>query len=124
MSLAIKSILVVDDVVESCDLLALRLVKMGYTVAKAKDGQEALAVLQHNQIDLVFLDINMPIMNGVDTLKAIRADEMSAKLAVIMLTSEDSAKSVMKCMQLGANDYITKPFSTKSIQNAIGNLKA
>src|SRR3954471_16554768 len=103
------TLLVVDDVEENRDLLSRRLKREGYDVAVAESGAAALATLAAKRIDLVLLDVMMPGISGIDVLKAIRADPRIASIPVIMATARTDSSDVVEALDLGANDYVTKP---------------
>ena len=103
------TLLVVDDVEENRDLLARRLKREGYDVAIAESGSAALATLATKRIDLVLLDVMMPGISGIDVLKAIRADPRISTIPVIMATARSDSADVVEALDLGANDYVTKP---------------
>ena len=103
------SLLVVDDNDMNRDMLARRLARRGYTVAVAADGQQALQMLEAQQFDLILLDIMMPGISGLDVLKILRERYSVADLPVIMATAKDQSEDIVTALQLGANDYITKP---------------
>lgn len=105
-----KWILVVDDDVMNLRMAEFILNKNGYSVMKAESGQDALEILKRDKIELVLLDIEMPEMNGFEVMKIIQKDEMMKKIPVIFLTADRSAETEEKCFQLGAVDYIGKPF--------------
>ena len=103
------ALLVVDDNEMNRDMLARRLIRRGYTVAVAADGYQALAMLEAQQFDLVLLDIMMPGISGLDVLKRLREKYSVADLPVIMATAKDQSEDIVTALQLGANDYVTKP---------------
>src|SRR6266446_4145581 len=109
MDTAQGSLLVVDDNPMNRDMLARRLARRGYTVAVAADGQEALTMIEAQQFDLVLLDIMMPGISGLDVLKSLRQRYSVTDLPVIMATAKDQSEDIVAALQLGANDYITKP---------------
>jgi adenylate cyclase len=102
-------LLVVDDNETNRDLIARQLARFGYTVATAADGLEALDRIRSEPVDLVLLDVLMPRLDGVETLTRIRDDERLADTPVIMLSSLDEMDGAIRCLELGATDYITKP---------------
>jgi sigma-B regulation protein RsbU (phosphoserine phosphatase) len=102
-------VLVVDDTPANRDMLARRLVRHGYEVRVAADGETALRMLDQQPFDLVLLDVMMPGMNGLDVLKAIRHKQPLTNLPVIMATAKDAGHDVVQALELGANDYVTKP---------------
>ena len=119
-------ILVVDD--ESAIRRALRppLVELGFQVFEASRGEEALQVLRAAVYDAVLLDVNMPGIGGVETLRRIRA--FAPRLPVLMLTVRDQEAEKVEALDLGADDYVTKPFSTREliarIRAAVRRVKA
>ncbi len=106
-------ILLVDD--ESAIRRALRppLMELGFQVAEASRGEEALQLLRSSGHDVVLLDINMPGIGGIETLRRIRA--FAPRLPVLMLTVRDGEEEKVEALELGADDYVTKPFSTREL---------
>jgi PAS domain S-box-containing protein len=102
-------ILVVDDDPTNRDLLGRRLVRSGYTISFAASGPEALERLAGPVVDLVLLDIQMPDMSGLSVLRAIRQNAAIARTPVLMVTAKDQSEDVVTALELGADDYITKP---------------
>lgn len=115
------SILVVDDNEENREILVHRLQRTGYQVDTASEGREALAMLRSRLVDLVLLDINMPIMDGIQVLKEIRKDEILSRIPVIMLTAIEDMKITLECMRNGACGYVTKPFDMKQLETQLNN---
>jgi CheY-like chemotaxis protein len=104
-------VLVVDDLEINRDLLARRVKRLGHTFAFAASGKEALDCLRTDSFDLVLLDITMPEMDGYEALAQIKADPTLAHIPVVMVTAIDGVDSIVRCLELGAEDYITKPFN-------------
>jgi two-component system KDP operon response regulator KdpE len=106
-------ILLVDD--ESAIRRALRppLVELGFQVVEASRGEEALQLLRSGPVDVVLLDVNMPGIGGIETLRRIRA--FAPRLPVIMLTVRDAEEEKVEALESGADDYVTKPFSTREL---------
>jgi two-component system KDP operon response regulator KdpE len=106
-------ILVVDD--EPAIRRALRppLVELGFQVTDVSRGEEALQALRTATYDVVLLDINMPGIGGIETLRRIRA--LSPRLPVLMLTVRDQEEDKVEALDMGADDYVTKPFSTREL---------
>src|SRR5580698_9026131 len=106
-------ILIVDD--ESAIRRALRppLIELGFQVAEASRGEEALQALRATIHDVVLLDVNMPGIGGIETLRRIRA--FAPRLPVLMLTVRDQEEDKVEALDLGADDYVTKPFSTREL---------
>jgi CheY-like chemotaxis protein len=103
------SVLVVDDLPANVELLEKRLKKSGLDVLTAPGGPEALKMLEQHTVDLVLLDIMMPVMSGIDVLRRIRETWSAAVLPVIMVTAKTDSQDVVEALGLGANDYVTKP---------------
>lgn len=105
-----KKILVVDDDVIFRHLVKELLEENGYLVDTAKDGVEGFEKLKKGKYDLVILDVNMPNMNGFETLNKIREDEEIFDIPVIMLTVKSMVEDQLQGFEYGADDYIAKPF--------------
>lgn len=106
---SVHTLLVVDDVEANRDLLARRLQREGFEVVQAESGRVALAQLERHKIDLVLLDVMMPGLSGLETLQAIRGNPATRALPVIMATAKTDSADVVEALDLGANDYVTKP---------------
>jgi class 3 adenylate cyclase/AmiR/NasT family two-component response regulator len=104
------TILVVDDNPANRDVLGRRLRRLGYAVLEAEDGLEALARLASGGIDLVLLDVMMPRLDGYGVLERRRTDPASRDIPVIMISALDQLDSVVRCIELGAEDYLSTPF--------------
>ena len=105
------ALLVVDDNEDNRYTLVQRLRRLRYTnVVTANDGREGLARLGERAFDLVLLDVMMPELNGYEVLAQIRADERLRHIPVIMISALDQVDSVVRCIELGAEDYLPKPF--------------
>ncbi|MDQ5853025.1 MAG: response regulator [Chloroflexota bacterium] len=104
------SLLVVDDNEGNRDMLSRRLQRQGYTVSVADNGRRALEMVQREQFDLVLLDIMMPEMSGYEVLEHLKADNTLRHIPVIVLSALDELDSVVTCIELGAEDYLPKPF--------------
>jgi len=102
-------LLVVDDNRVNRLLVARTLEQLGHRVTFAENGRQALAALRGRPADLVLLDIEMPEMNGYQTLEALRADPKLRDIPVVMMSSVDEVDSVARCIEMGAEDYLFKP---------------
>src|SRR5712692_10539695 len=102
-------ILVVDDVPDNVDILQLRLESQGYAVITAGDGEAALVSIRDKLPDLVLLDIMMPKLDGIATVKKLKADTGLPFIPVILVTARADAKDVVAGLEAGADDYLTKP---------------
>jgi diguanylate cyclase (GGDEF)-like protein len=103
------TLLLVDDDERNRDALSRRLVRNGYSVLTAASGADALAMVGAHRVDAVLLDVMMPGMSGIETLRRLRQSRSAADLPVIMVTANDSSRDVVEALDLGANDYVTKP---------------
>jgi adenylate cyclase len=104
-------VLVVDDNEMNRDMLSRRLKRQDYEVVMAEDGEKALEMLQQHAVDLVLLDIMMPKLSGYEVLEEIKKNPAMKDLPVIMISAVDDLDSVVKCIELGAEDYLFKPFN-------------
>ncbi|MGD0362156.1 MAG: EAL domain-containing protein [Bryobacteraceae bacterium] len=104
-----KPLLLVDDDPTNQDLLSRRLTRAGYTTEVAGSGYEALDVLARREVELVLLDSMMPGMSGIDLLRRLRQRFSSATLPIIMVTALGESERIVEALNLGANDYISKP---------------
>ena len=110
-----QSILIVDDESYIVTSLSYVMKNAGFAVDSAADGEEALEKINANAPDLVILDIMMPKLDGFEVCKAIRANPDWNSVRIIMLTAKGRDSEREKGLQLGADDYLTKPFSTRDI---------
>lgn len=108
-----KHILVVEDEEDILALLHFNLVKAGYQVDCAADGEEGLRKIAEKQPDLLLLDLMLPGIGGLDICRRLRDEQQTAKLPIIMLTARGEEADVVQGLELGADDYMTKPFSIK-----------
>jgi two-component system phosphate regulon response regulator PhoB len=104
-------ILVVDDETEIVALVAYHLAKTGYRVSTASSGQDALELARRERPSLIVLDLMLPGMSGFDVLEQLRLDDSTRDIAVIMLTARREEPDRIRGLSLGADDYLTKPFS-------------
>jgi DNA-binding response OmpR family regulator len=116
LSTAAPRILLVDDELSVQKLLAYPLRKEGYDVIPALDGREALERLRDNNFDLVVLDVMLPRMDGFDVCRAIRS---RSTVPIIMLTAKTEETDKVLGLELGADDYITKPFSVREFRSRV-----
>jgi phosphate regulon transcriptional regulator PhoB len=110
-----KKILVVDDEKDIVELIEYNLKKEGFSVIQAYDGESAVALAKKQKPDLLILDLMLPRMNGIDVCKAIRGNPATADLPIIMLTAKADELDKVLGLEIGADDYITKPFSVKEL---------
>jgi CheY-like chemotaxis protein len=115
-----RTILVVDDNLDSVTIMRGILEARGYAVATAMSGSEALEFLQTGTVDLVLLDIMMPVMSGIEVLQRIKQDPTVSALPVILVTAKAQDEDLLSGYQYGADYYITKPFTAKQLIYGIG----
>ncbi len=120
MSLSPSRVLIVDDNEDNRIVLARRLTKDGLEVRAAENGIQALEMLQQDPYDLVLLDIMMPEMNGYQVLEHLKEDSALRHLPVIIISAVDEFESVVRCIELGAEDYLMKPFNRVMLRARIG----
>jgi len=108
-------ILVVDDEVNIAHSLNFLMEKIGYSVRIAADGEEAIEAIKEARPDLILLDINMPRINGYQVCEMVRADPEWKDILIVMLTAKGRDIEREKGLAVGADDYITKPFSTQEV---------
>jgi sigma-B regulation protein RsbU (phosphoserine phosphatase) len=121
MSLAPSALLIVDDNEDNRYTLTRRLQREGYTnLTSATDGQQALDLLKSRPFDLVLLDVMMPGLNGYEVLERMRADNRLRHIPVIMISAVDELDSVIRCIELGAEDYLAKPFNPTLLRARVG----
>ncbi|HEV8132319.1 MAG TPA: adenylate/guanylate cyclase domain-containing protein [Acidobacteriota bacterium] len=113
-------LLVVDDNEMNRDMLSRRLQRQGHKVAVAENGRHALEMMQAQKFDLILLDMMMPEMNGYQVLEHLRKDETLRGIPVIMISAMDEIDSVVRCIEMGAEDYLTKPFNPVLLRARIG----
>ncbi len=104
------SILVVDDDEANRDILSRQLQRLGFDVSMAKNGPEALRLLERRPFDIALVDFMMPDMDGLDVLEAIKYNPVTCDIPVIMISALDELSGVSRCIQRGADDYLFKPF--------------
>ncbi|MDY0005967.1 MAG: diguanylate cyclase [Spongiibacteraceae bacterium] len=104
-------ILVVDDIADNVRLLQYDLEDDDHRVLTATNGEEALVVLDRNDVDLVLMDVNMPVLDGIGTLRRMRGVARTSDIPVIMVTANDMDEKVIEALDVGADDYVVKPFS-------------
>src|SRR5579862_570029 len=113
-------ILIADDDRANRDLLRRRLECEGHEVAETTNGMEVLAYLKDHRCDLILLDILMPDMDGFQTLARLKKDAQWRELPVIMISALDELRSVVRCIEMGAEDYLPKPFNRVLLRARIG----
>jgi DNA-binding response OmpR family regulator len=114
-----QTILVVEDEDTLRDELSYQLEQEGYNVVRAADGGEALARFRSSKPDLILLDLMLPVMSGIEVTRVVRRE---SDVPILMLTARDSEVDKVVGLELGADDYVTKPFSLRELQARIRGL--
>lgn len=116
-------ILVVDDMSTMRRIIKNILKQLGFNnVEEAENGQEALSKLKTDTYGFVVSDWNMPVMSGIDLLRAIRSDERLKGIPVLMVTAEAEKDNLMEAIQAGVSNYIVKPFTAETLQDKMSKL--
>lgn len=117
-----STILVVDDTDDVRDLLRMQLEFQGHQVLEAHNGRQAIEMLRQRPFDLMLLDIMMPEMNGYDVLEQMRTEPGLQRVPVVVISAVQDLESVVRCIELGAADYLPKPFKTTLLRARVGAL--
>jgi two-component system, chemotaxis family, chemotaxis protein CheY len=116
-------IMVVDDMSTMRRIVKNLLKQLGFAnVDEAENGQEALIKLRADKFGFVVSDWNMPIMSGIELLRAIRADEGLKAIPVLMVTAEAQKENIIEAVQAGVSNYVVKPFTAEALQEKIGKI--
>lgn len=110
-----KSALTVDDSKTMRDMVSFTLKGAGYSVLEAEDGVQGLSVAQSNNVDVIVTDLNMPNMNGIEMIRALRADPKYASTPILMLTTEGDASKKVEGKEAGATGWVVKPFQPEKL---------
>ncbi len=117
-------VLIADDEPNIVVSLEFLMKREGHAVSVARDGREALETIRRERPDLVLLDVMMPGLSGFDVCQAVRADESLAGVRVVLLTAKGRDTDLAKGTALGADAYVTKPFSTRELAERVRELLA
>jgi len=117
-----SKILIVDDEKDIVDLISYNLEKEGFATAKAYDGETALRIVKTQKPDLIILDLMLPKMNGLDVCREIRRNPETAGVPIIMLTAKCDEVDKIIGLEVGADDYVTKPFSVKELMARVRSI--
>ena len=117
-----RRILIADDEPNIVVSLEYLMKREGHAVSVARDGREALAAIRRDRPDLVLLDVMMPAMSGFDVCQAVRGDPALADVRILMLTAKGRDTDLAKGTALGADAYMTKPFSTQELAARVREL--
>lgn len=119
-----KIALTVDDSKTMRDMVSFTLKGAGYEIIEAGDGQEAIAALQGKKVDVVITDLNMPNMNGIELIRALRADPNYKFTPILMLTTESGDNMKVEGKQAGATGWIVKPFNPEKLIQVVNKVCA
>jgi two-component system chemotaxis response regulator CheY len=116
-------ILVVDDMATMRRIVKTVLKQLGFSnIVEAENGEEGLQKLRSDTFQFVVSDWNMPVMTGIDMLRAIRADENLKAIPVLMVTAEAQQANLVEAVQAGVSNYIVKPFTAETMQEKLGKI--
>lgn len=116
-------VLVVDDASAMRRIVRELLRELGFrNIREADNGQTALEALKKKKADFVVSDWNMPVMTGIDLLRAIRCDEGLKSIPVLMVTAEAKQENLVEAVQAGVNNYIVKPFNAQTLQDKLNKI--
>jgi DNA-binding response OmpR family regulator len=121
---AVPLVLVADDDEDILTLVALRFRRSGLEVILARDGEEALELIQTRAPDAAVLDIAMPKLTGLEVVRRLRDDEATKSLPIVLLTARAAEKDVELGLEAGADEYITKPFSPQDLYACVQSVLA
>ncbi len=107
------NLLIVDDEKDISDLIVFNAEQLGYNAVAVATGEDALKKAREEKPDLIVLDIMLPGIDGADVCRILRSDEDTSEIPIVMLTAKGSEEDIVKGLELGADDYVTKPFSPK-----------
>ena len=117
-----KRILLVDDSTSVRQVVGIALRRAGYETVEASNGKEALALLDAGKLNLIISDVNMPVMNGIEFVKAVKQHPTSKFTPVVMLTTEGQAEKKEQGRAAGAKAWIVKPFSPEQLLDVVSKL--
>ena len=120
--MAKETILIVDDEEDILELVKFNLTKEGYKTILATTGEQALDIAKNNQIDLIILDLMLPGIDGLEVTRIIRNNLELQNIPIVMLTAKGDESDIITGLELGANDYMSKPFSPKELIARIRNI--
>lgn len=117
-----QHILLVEDNAENRDMLSRRLLRRGFEIAFAVDGEEAVAAARASQPDLILMDLSLPVMDGWEATRILKQDATTARIPIIALTAHAMSGDREKALQAGADDYDTKPVDLERLLSKIASL--
>ena len=117
-----KTILIVDDEQDILGLVEFHLQQQGYETLKATSGETALKLARNEKPDLIVLDLMLPGMSGLDVCKYLKSEPATENIPVIMLTAKGEEADIVQGLEMGADDYVTKPFSPKILMARLNSV--
>ena len=108
-----ETILIVDDEEDIIELIKYNLKNEGYSILTAESGEQAIKIAKQSRPDLIVLDLMLPGMDGLEVTRYLRSNEETSDMPIVMLTAKGEESDIITGLELGANDYISKPFSPK-----------
>jgi len=114
-------VMIVDDSVVLAKIAASSLQKAGHEVIMASDGQQALDMIAQNRPDVIFLDAEMPVMDGWETCDSLKSNENTKNIPVLMCTGDNSEEYIEKAKQMGAVGYIVKPYKPEEMNQKLAD---
>lgn len=108
-------VLVVEDDPHIGRMVEIKLGNNGFAVLRAADGEQGLDLIRSERPDLILLDVNMPVMDGMEVLRQVRSDPELSQVPVILMTARGEESAERQGIEMGANDYVTKPFSPRDL---------
>lgn len=117
-----KRVMTVDDSKTMRDMVAFTLRAAGFTVTTAEDGKQALSLLAGNPVDVVITDLNMPVLDGVGLIRALRAEPKWRALPILMLTTESDPAKKADGKNAGATGWIVKPFNPEKLVDVVNRV--
>ena len=117
-----NKILLVDDEQDILELLEYNLVKQDFGIVKCDNGEDALSVSRDQSIDLILLDLMLPGISGIDVCRILKNDEITKNIPIIMITAKGEESDIIKGLEVGADDYVTKPFSISVLSARIKSI--
>jgi two-component system chemotaxis response regulator CheY len=117
-----KRVMTVDDSKTMRDMVAFTLSSAGFQVSQAEDGKKALVLLATNPVDVLITDLNMPVMDGVALIRAVRSDPKWRRLPILMLTTESDANKKAEGKNAGATGWLVKPFNPEKLVEVVNRV--
>ncbi len=119
-----KKVLVAEDHPDTRSVLVLMMERWGFEVVEARNGREAMTMVEASDFDLMVVDMAMPLMDGFELVKRVRARSQSKNTPILAVTALDAPEDRDRCLEAGCNDYLSKPFSFDDLKARIEALLA